>query len=139
MEELACFSKRIYLLIWNLEGQYSHPNLSKANYNKFTNSIEKIHESINKALKLFRQGILMPDLLYFGKMTLILEGHVFNNFLMSNNLEQLINKPTHNRDDGSQSCIDIICTDEPLVFMQTGVMLYLDSHSKHNIIHSPTI
>ena len=54
---------------------------------------------------------------------------------MSNSLEQLISEPTHIRDDGSQSCIDLICTDQPLMFMETGVLPSLDSHSKHNIIH----
>ena len=37
------------------------------------------------------------------------EGRLFNNFLMSNHLEQLINEPTHVRDDRSQSCIELIC------------------------------
>ena len=54
---------------------------------------------------------------------------------MSNNLEELINEPTHIREDGSQSCIDLICTDQPYIFTQTGVLPSLDSHSKHNIIH----
>ena len=48
-------------------------------------------------------------------------GHIFSNFLLSNNLEELINEPTHIRDDGTQTC--------------TGVLPTLDPHSKHNIIH----
>jgi len=52
-----------------------------------------------------------------------------------NNLEELINEPTHIRDDGSQSCIDLICTDQPFIFNDTGVLPTLDPHSKHNIIH----
>ena len=63
------------------------------------------------------------------------EGRCFNNFLLSNNLEELINEPTHIRDDGSQSCTDLICTDQPNYFSQTGVLPSLDPHSKHNIIH----
>ena len=55
---------------------------------------------------------------------------------MPNHLEQLISEPTHLRDDGSQSCIDLICTDQPYIFMDTGVFSSLDSRSKHNIIHS---
>ena len=47
------------------------------------------------------------------------EGWAFNDFLMSNHLEQLISEPTHVRDDRSQSCIDIICTDQPYIFMVT--------------------
>ena len=63
------------------------------------------------------------------------EGRLFNNFLISNHLEQLIDEPTHVHDDGSQSCIDLICTDQPSTFMETGVLSSLDPpHSKHNII-----
>ena len=54
---------------------------------------------------------------------------------MSNYLEQLINEPTHIRDDGSQSCIALICTNQPYMFIGTEVLSSLDSHSKHNIIH----
>ena len=63
------------------------------------------------------------------------EGRVLSDLLSANGLEQLISEPTHVRDDGSQSCIDLICTDQPSLFIGTGVLPSLDSHSKHNIIH----
>ena len=68
-------------------------------------------------------------------MKIIEEGRVFSNFLLSNNLEELIDEPTHIRDDGSQSCIDLICTEQVNFFTETGVLPSLDSHSKHNIIY----
>ena len=63
------------------------------------------------------------------------EGCILSNFLLSNNLEELINEPTHIRDDGSQSCLDLVCTDQPYIFTDTGVLPSLDPHSKHNVIH----
>ena len=39
---------------------------------------------------------------------------LLNSLLISNHLEQLIDEPIHVRDDGSQSCIDLICTHRPL-------------------------
>ena len=39
-------------------------------------------------------------------------GRVLNNILISNNLEEVIDEPIYIRDDGSQSCIDLICTDQ---------------------------
>ena len=54
---------------------------------------------------------------------------------MSNHLEQFISEPTRVREYGSQSCIDFICTDQPYIFMDMGVLSPLDSRSKHNIIH----
>ena len=62
-------------------------------------------------------------------------GSLFSDLLISNNIEQLISEPTHVRDDGSQSCIDLICTNQPFVFMESEVMPSLDPCSKHNIIH----
>ena len=50
-------------------------------------------------------------------------------------MEELINEPTHIRDDGSQSCIDLICTNQPFLLVHSGVLPSLDPHSKHNIIH----
>ena len=55
--------------------------------------------------------------------------------MLSNNLEELINEPTHIRDDGAQSCIDLICTDQANYFTETGVSPTLDVHSKHNIVY----
>ena len=55
--------------------------------------------------------------------------------LRNYNLEELIKEPTHIRDNGSRSCIDLICTDQPFLFVDSGVLPSLDSHSKHNIIH----
>ena len=63
------------------------------------------------------------------------EGGLLNNLLISNHLEQLICEPTHIRDGGSQSWIDLIITDQPYIFTETGVLPSLDLHSKHNIIH----
>ena len=36
-------------------------------------------------------------------------GRTLSNFIISNNLDELITEPTHIRDDGSQPCIDLIC------------------------------
>ena len=55
--------------------------------------------------------------------------------MIDQNLDELINEPTHIRDDGSQSCIDLICTDQPFLFVDSGVLPSLDPHSKHNIVH----
>ena len=100
--------------------------------------LENIYESIRKENPTV--SILCGDFnakspLFWEGDTENNEGRLFNNFLISNHLEQLISEPTHVRDDGSQSCIDLICTDQQFTFMETGVLSSLDSHSKHNIIY----
>ena len=56
-------------------------------------------------------------------------------YFISTNLTELINEPTHIRDDGSQRCIDQICSDQQYLSTDSGVLPSLDSHSKHNIIY----
>ena len=101
--------------------------------------LENIHESIRKENPTV--SILCGDFnarspMYWEGDSENNAGRLFNNFLISNNLEQLINEHTYVRDDGAQSCIDLICTDQPFTFMATGVCSSLDPCSKHNIIHS---
>ena len=102
------------------------------------NSLEKLHESIGKESSYV--SILCGD--FNAKSPLFWEGdsenrqgRLLNNFLISNNLEQLISESIHVRDDGSQSCIGLICTDQPFLFTETGVLSSLDHHSEHNILH----
>ena len=61
---------------------------------------------------------------FFGKETN--EGRLFNDFRIANSLEKIINEPTHAQDDGSQTCIDLICTDQPFIFINSGVLPSLD-------------
>ena len=58
----------------------------------------------------------------------------FSKFLIANGMEQLIDEATDIHGSG-QSCIDLICTDHPYMFVDSGVLPSLDSHSKHDIIH----
>ena len=56
-------------------------------------------------------------------------------FIESNNLSQLIDEPTNIRTTGI-SCIDLIITDQPNLFVDFGVHSSLDDHCQHQIIHS---
>ena len=54
--------------------------------------------------------------------------------MMLNYMEELINEPTHFPDNKNATCIDLILTDQPNVFEDSGVMASLDDHCKHQII-----
>ena len=117
---------------------YCHPNIPNNEFAEYMCLLENIYEFIRKENPTV--FILCGDFnakspLFWEGDTENNEGRLFNNFLISNHLEQLISEPTHVRDDGSQSCIDSICTDQQFTFMETGVLSSLDSHSKHNIIY----
>ena len=117
---------------------YCHPNLLSDEFDEYVKSLEQIYENINKenpSITIITGDFNSTSPLFWENDKENREGRVFSNFLISNNMEELINEPTHIRDDGSQSCIDLICTDQPFIFTETGVLPSLDSHSKHNIIH----
>ena len=62
------------------------------------------------------------------------EGSALDEFIESNNLCQLIDEPTNIRTTG-MSCIDLIITDQPNLFVEFGVHSSLDDHCQHQIIH----
>ena len=62
------------------------------------------------------------------------EGAALDEFIESNNLCQLIDELTDIRTTG-MSCIDLIITDQPNLFVEFGVHSSLDNHCQHQIIH----
>ena len=116
---------------------YRHPNKYRDEMNVYMESLQNIYEKMKNEKP--AASIISGD--YNSRSSLFREndienwkGRIFSN-LLSNNLEELINEPTHIRDDGTQTCIGLICTDQPYLFTDTGVLPTLDPHSNHNIIH----
>ena len=131
--EIKLNRKKIFFVL-----SYCHPDLLSTEFDEYVKSLEHIYECINKenpAVSIITGDFNARSPLFWEQDTENREGRVLNNFLLSNNLVELINEPTHIRDNGSKSCIDLICTDQPYIFTETGVLPSLDSHSKHNIIH----
>ena len=62
------------------------------------------------------------------------EGELFEPLTSSLNLQQLICEPTHFIGN-SKSCIDLILTDQPNLFVETGVSPSLDPLCHHSIIY----
>ena len=62
------------------------------------------------------------------------EGHALVDLLEPNNLYQLINEPTNIRGDNS-SCIDLIITNQPNIFIDSGVLPSLDEFCQHQIVY----
>ena len=131
--EVKLNRKKIFFVL-----SYCQPNLSSAEYDEYVKSLEQLYERINKenpAVTILTGDFNARSPLFWEGDMETREGCILSNFLLSNNLEELINEPTHIRDDGSQSCIDLVCTYQSYIFTDTGVLPSLDPHSKHNIIH----
>ncbi len=55
--------------------------------------------------------------------------------MMVNCLDQLIDEPTHFMDGCVPTCVDLILTNNPQIFVNSGVIPSPDDHCKHQIIH----
>ena len=113
--DLKSQRKKIFFVL-----SYCHPNLTSSEFAEYTKSLENIYESINKENP--TMTIIIGDFnarspLFWENDTENSRGCILSNFIISNNLDELVNEPTHIRDDGSQSCIDIICTDQPFFLL----------------------
>ena len=62
-------------------------------------------------------------------------GEKLSNFMLLNCLEQLIAEPTHFPRDDIETCIDLIFTDKPSYFVDSGVIPSPDPRCKHQVIH----
>ena len=62
------------------------------------------------------------------------EGKLFEPFTSDLGLNQLITEPTHLMGD-SKSCIDLIFTDQPNLFLESGVHPALHGQYHHQIIY----
>ena len=118
--EIKLSRKKIFFIL-----SYRHPNIPMAEFIDYVKSLESMLETIRKEKP--SAIILSGDFnsrspFFWEGDTENREGDIFSKFLIDQNLDELINEPTHIRDDGSQSCIDLICTDQPFLFVDSGVL-----------------
>ena len=125
--EIKLNRKKIFFVL-----SYRHPNIPMAEVKNYISSLENILEMIGKekpsAIILSGDFNARSPLFWEGDSK-SREGELFSELLISNNMEELIKEPTHIRDNGSQSCIDLICTEQPYLFVDSGVLPSLDTHS----------
>ena len=62
------------------------------------------------------------------------EGAALDELIETNSLHQLIDTLTNIRNEG-MSCIDLIITDQPNLFIESGVNPSFDKHCQHQIIY----
>ena len=63
------------------------------------------------------------------------EGKAMADFCTKNFLQQIIDEPTHIPNDTTQTCIDLIMTNQSNFFVDKGVIPSPDPSLKHQIIH----
>ena len=117
---------------------YRHPNCSCEETDLHFTSLNSILEQIEieKPLGIILTGDFNARSSFFWEHDIdTREGKQLSELSVLNNLEQLISEPTHIRDDGSQSCIDLIFTNLNYAFTHVEVLPHTERHSKHLIVH----
>ena len=118
--EIKLNRKKIFFVL-----SYRHPNISISDFKEYISSLQDILENINKenpsAIILSGDFNARSPFFWEGDSA-TKEGELFSEFLISQNMDELINEPTHIKDNGSQSCIDLICTNQPFLFADFGVL-----------------
>lgn len=62
-------------------------------------------------------------------------GKRLSDLMLFNQMDQIINEPTHFPRENIETCIDLILTNQPNLFVHSGVIQSPDLNCKHQIIH----
>ena len=114
--EISLKRKKIFFII-----SYRHRNQSAdevANYIMNLGNIIEIAKLEKPACIILTGDFNARRPLFWEEDTETLEGRLFSDFTVSNCLEEFINEHTHIRENGTQTCIDLICTDQPYIFTE---------------------
>ena len=118
---------------------YRSPSQSTSEFKKYTEDLDKIY---NKALAENPYMIILTGdynarspLLWQDEQKQTIEGKALADFCTKNFLHQIIDEPTHLPNETTQTCIDLIMTNQPNFFVDKGVIPSPDPSLKHQIIH----
>ena len=75
-------------------------------------------------------------LLWSGEQDENLAGKKLAEMITLDNMQQIIDEPTHRPSDSTATCIDLIVTSNPSAIIDHGVLPSLDPRCKHQIIYS---
>ena len=105
----------------------------------YVNSLENLMDNLIKekpsCIILTGDFNSRSPLIWAGEITEEIPGRMIANFANTNNLDQLINEPTHLPRGDIATCIDLIFTNQPYLFVDSGVISSPDEKCKHQIIH----
>lgn len=131
--EIKLKSKKIFFIL-----SYRSPSLSLAgDIDTYCNSLES---TLNKIRKEKPSTIILTGdfnakstSFWEDEPTENLAGKKMSEFMLQNCLNELINEPTHFRNN--PTCIDLIFTDRPTSFVSSGTFPSIIPSCHHNIIH----
>ena len=132
VEILLNRKKIIYLL------SYRSPSQTPADFKNYMHKLQSIilkANSENPSIIILTGDFnARSPLLWANESTQTPEGKDLADFCTLNCLEQLVKDPTHIPNERTQTCIDLILTNQPFLFTDSGVIHSPDPLLKHQII-----
>ena len=133
--EIKLKRKKIFFIL-----SYHSPNKNSAiEEETYCNKMQALFDNINKEKP--SAIILTGDFnarspLFWREETIENSfGKKLSNFMLFNQMDQIIQEPTHFPRENIETCIDLILTDQPNLFVHSSVIQSPDSNCKHHIIN----
>ena len=132
--ELKLKNKKVFFVL-----SYRSPSQSNEQCAEYFTNLDNLHSKLVKekphTIVLAGDYNARSPLLWDEEVTESSAGKQLSDFMMLNNLEQLIDEPTHFPRDDIATCLDLIFTNQTSSFVDVGVLPSLDPCCKHDIIH----
>ena len=105
-------------------------------FKKLKQIISKIKKENPAIIALTGDFNARSPLLWSGEQDENLAGKKLVEFIALDNMQQIIDEPTHRPSDSTATCIDLIITSTPSAIIDHGVLPSLDPKCKHQMIYS---
>ena len=132
MAEFSLRRKKVFLVVI-----YRHPNQTSDEFDLFLDRLQLTFDRIKSCKPhciVITGDFNCRSKQWWHRDVELAEGSALDEFIESSNLSQLMDEPTNIRTTG-MSCIDLIITDQPNLFVEFGVHSSLDGHCQYQIIH----
>ena len=116
---------------------YLSPSQNNCEFDLFLRSVERLLSYIKKSkpfLSVITGDFNARSSYWWSEDINTSEGLKLHSLTSANGVSQLINEPTHLQT--SNSCIDLIFTDQPNLSVNSGVHALLNPNCHHQIVHS---
>ena len=135
VSEIKLKNEKIFFVL--LYRSPSHKSSSEVQI--FVNALEKLMNNLNNekpsCIILSGDFNYRSSLIWSRETIEEIPGRMIANFANTNNLDQLINEATHLPRENIATCVDLIFTNQPFLFVDSGVISSPDEKCKHQVIH----
>ena len=132
--EIKLKNKKVFFVL-----SYRSPSQTNDQCQKYFDNLESLYSKLIRekphTIVLAGDYNARSPLLWDEETTESNAGKRLSDFMMLNNLDQLIDEPTHFPRDDIATCLDLIFTNQPSSFVDSGVISSLDPCCKHEIVH----